>query len=179
MICSLLLNCLRSIVTIVVTTESGQNSLQVIFTVQFLTKLPFFAVFMYFLYNHPRCFNSSENINNTDQVSRLSFRFLWPWSWKSNQVSHSTLSSREHVDCNVFLMLCYPKTSCNWSKAVICHSHSWYFYSSVFLIFIFLLISSHSFISSAVLSVRLECFKVFWANVFQTYLSGLDFSKAV
>ena len=132
---------------------------------------------MYFLYSHPRCFNSSQNINNTDQVSRLSFHFLWPWSSKSNQVFHWTVSSREHVDCNVFLMLCYPKTSCNWSKAVIFHSHSWYFYSSVFLIFIFLLISSHSFISSAVLSVRLECFKVFGSYVFRRVCQDLIFQK--
>ena len=45
LICSDLLNCLRSVGTMVMTTESGSNSLRVIFTKQFLTRATVFRCF--------------------------------------------------------------------------------------------------------------------------------------
>ena len=53
MICSNLLNSLTSIGTIVITAESGQGSLKVIFTKQFLTKTTIFRRFDVFSVRPP------------------------------------------------------------------------------------------------------------------------------
>ena len=50
LICSDLLNCFRSLCTMVITTESGWNSIKVIFTEQFFTKVAFFCSFFMFWY---------------------------------------------------------------------------------------------------------------------------------
>ena len=61
-LCVNLLNCIRSIGTIVITTEIGLNSLEVIFTKQFLTKAKIFQVYI----KTPNISSSSQNINKQD-----------------------------------------------------------------------------------------------------------------
>ena len=58
------------------------NSLKVIFTKQFLTKVTIFCCFDAFSVRPTQILSissSSETINNTIHVSRLSFSFLWLW----------------------------------------------------------------------------------------------------
>ena len=67
--CSDLLNFLRSLGIIVITTEKSfllSSSRQ---------KSPFFAVLMYALYGHPRHFKFKQKYQQWTRVSRLSFRF--------------------------------------------------------------------------------------------------------
>ena len=61
-----------------ITTESGLNSLKVIFTKQFLTKVTIFRCLDVCSVRPPQIFQvQAKNIHSTDRVSRLSFRFLW------------------------------------------------------------------------------------------------------
>ena len=59
----MILNFLRSLATMVITTESGQNSLKVIFTEQFLAKVAIFRCFDVCSVWPPQISTSSENIN--------------------------------------------------------------------------------------------------------------------
>ena len=78
--CANLLNCLRSVGTIVATTKIDYNSLKVIFPKQFLTKTTIFLLFWCILcMATPDMSSSSENINNPTYVSGLNFCFLWLW----------------------------------------------------------------------------------------------------
>ena len=56
LICSDLLNCLRSLGTMVITTESALNSLKVIFTSQFPTKVTIFCCFDVYSVRSPQIF---------------------------------------------------------------------------------------------------------------------------
>ena len=91
LICSDLLNCLRSVGIIVITTESGLNRIKVIFTKPFLRKPHFFAVFLYTLCctAAPDISSSTENINSMAHISRLYFCFLWPCYKISIQIYQS------------------------------------------------------------------------------------------
>ena len=62
-----------------ITTESGWNSLKVIFTKKFLTESSHFLVFWCIPCTATPILISSKNVNNTALVSRLSFRFLGLW----------------------------------------------------------------------------------------------------
>ena len=79
LICSDLLNLLRSVDTIVIRTESGQNSLKLFLTKKFLTlEGNHFGLFWCIpCPAPPEILGSSKNINNTAHVPRLSFPFLW------------------------------------------------------------------------------------------------------
>ena len=68
LICSDLLNCLRSVGTIVITTESGLNSLKVIFTKQFLTKTTIFRCFDVFFVRPPQIFQVQAKISTIRPV---------------------------------------------------------------------------------------------------------------
>ena len=93
-ICSDLLNCLRSVGTIVTTTESDWNSLKVIFTEQSLTKgTNFCCCLCIFCTTTSDISSSSENMNKKACVSRLSFCFLWlcfHWKIRMNKLLFST-----------------------------------------------------------------------------------------
>ena len=67
-ICSDLLNCLRSVGTIVITTESGFNSLKVIFTEQFLTKTTIFRCFDVLSARSPQIFQVQAKISTIPPV---------------------------------------------------------------------------------------------------------------
>ena len=85
LICSDLLNSLRNVGTIVITTKKGLNNLKVIFTEQFVTKNHCFSLFWCILCTStPDISSSSKNINNKGRVSRLSFGFLWLWNNEYN-----------------------------------------------------------------------------------------------
>ena len=68
LICSDLLNCLRSIGTIFITTEIGQNSLKVIFTEQFFTKATIFRCFDVFLLLPPQILQVQGKISTMRPV---------------------------------------------------------------------------------------------------------------
>ena len=67
-----LLNCLRRVGTIAITTESGQNRLKIIFTNNILTESSHFSLFWCIpCAATPEISSVSEDINNTARVSRL------------------------------------------------------------------------------------------------------------
>ena len=69
LICSDLPNCLRSLGTIVRTTESGQNSLKVIFTKQFLTKVTIVRCFDVCSAQPPQIFQVKAKISVRSDLS--------------------------------------------------------------------------------------------------------------
>ena len=78
-ICSDLLNCLRSVCTIVITIGNGLNSLKVISTKKIVTESSHFSLFWCIsctATSETCTSSSSKNISNTARVFRLSFRFL-------------------------------------------------------------------------------------------------------
>ena len=82
LICSDHLNCLRSVGTIVITTENGQNILKIIFIKKILTESSYFSLLWCILCTATLEIASlSKNINNKARVSRLS-PFLWLWYQK-------------------------------------------------------------------------------------------------
>ena len=84
-VCTYLLNCLRSLDTMVITRESDWNSPKVISTEQFRTKFAVFLTFWCMLCTvSPDISSSSKNIKSSAYVSRLSFGFLWLWSVQFN-----------------------------------------------------------------------------------------------
>ena len=66
--CANLLNCLRSVSTKVVTTEIGQNSLEVIFIKQFLTKPTIFCCFDVFFVRPPQICQVQVKISTIQTV---------------------------------------------------------------------------------------------------------------
>ena len=84
-VCTYLLNCLRSLDTMVITKESDWNSLKVISTEQFRTQFAVFLTFWCMLCTvSPDISSSRKNIKSSAYVSRLSFGFLWLWSVQFN-----------------------------------------------------------------------------------------------
>ena len=78
LICSNLRNCLRSIGTIIITTETGLKQPQSHFVLAILHKSHHFSQFWcMFCTATLNISTSSEHINNTTHVPRLSFHFLW------------------------------------------------------------------------------------------------------
>ena len=68
LICRDLLNCLRSRGTMVITTQSGWNSLKVIFTEQFLTKVAIFRCFDVYSVLPPQIFQAQAKISKVRPV---------------------------------------------------------------------------------------------------------------
>ena len=80
LICGDLLNCLRSPDTMVITTESGLNSLKIIFTMQFLPKITIFRCFDVSSVWPLQIFQVQAKISTARPVfPNYFFRFLWLW----------------------------------------------------------------------------------------------------
>ena len=75
LICSDLLNYLRSLGTIVRTTESGQNSLKVIFTKQFLTKVTIIRCFDVCSAQPPQIFQVKAKISTVRSDLSVSYDY--------------------------------------------------------------------------------------------------------
>ena len=74
LICNDVLNCLRSVGTIVITTQIGKSSLKIIFTKQFLTKASIFCCFDVFMYDYRRY--SVFQVQAKISAIRLLFHYL-------------------------------------------------------------------------------------------------------
>ena len=97
MICSDPLNCFIRVPTIVITTESDQNGLKVIFTTKFVTENSNFLLFRSIPCTATSDISSSssnKNTNSTVRVFRLSFRFLWLWC-----NDESDIKLHGHITC--------------------------------------------------------------------------------
>ena len=75
LICRYHLNCPRSVGTIAITTGSGENSLKVISTKPFLTKVTIF-VLIYSLYGQPKCFKFKQKYQKYGSRFQIIFPFL-------------------------------------------------------------------------------------------------------
>ena len=74
--CSDLLNCLRSVSTIIITTGSGWNRLKVIFTQQFLTKATIFCCFDVYAVRPFQIFQVQAKISTIRPCFQTIFPFL-------------------------------------------------------------------------------------------------------
>ena len=83
-VCSYLLNCLRSLGTMVMTKEVTETVSKSFPLSNSAHELPFFPILMCALYGQPRYFKFNQKNQNTAHVSRLSFGFLWLWSVQFN-----------------------------------------------------------------------------------------------
>ena len=68
LICTNLLNCLRSLGTMVIATESGQNSLKVILTKQYFTKVAIFCCFGVRSVRPPQIFQVQAKISTVRPI---------------------------------------------------------------------------------------------------------------
>ena len=101
------LNCQGRVGTIVITIESGWNSVQVIFTKKILSGNSHFSLFWcIYCTITPEISGLGENINNTARVSKLSLRFLWVW-----------FKALFHFSSMVIKVCCVP---CDFRNPVMC-----------------------------------------------------------
>ena len=83
LICSDLLDCLRSVGTMVITTESSWNSLKIIFTKQSFTKVTIFCYFDVCSVRPPKIFHIQGKISTVQSVfpDYLSLSYDYDISW--------------------------------------------------------------------------------------------------
>ena len=106
-ICSDLLNCLRSVGTLVITTESDQNSLKVIFTERFLTKGSIFWCFDVFSVWPPQIFQVQAKISTIqplfpDYLS-ISYDYVLMENVRENKFETSALYYRSFARVDYLL----------------------------------------------------------------------------
>ena len=112
LICSYLLNCLGSVWTIVMTTESGWNSLKVIFTKQFFTKATIFCCFDVFSAQPPQIFQAQAKISTTRPV--LPDYLSVSYDYELTHLKKVFLSSARHGACQFFSDFVFTRYISTW-----------------------------------------------------------------
>ena len=122
LICSDLLNCLRSLGIMFITTESSQNSLKIISLDNLPQKLPFFPVLMYALYGNLGYFKFKRKYQRYGWCFQTIFPFLLTMEIKLTFCIRINIK----VSYKVISTLWASKFSTRWPY------HYWWTWSSIF-----------------------------------------------